>query len=418
MLLLLTVSAWSVSGIKAQADDLVWTITPGVGHDRFTETFYLDDSTSVSIDSLERIKLTEDGLRESYASLGLGVQKGHWRFTTTHYATNAAWRNISYGQGRWTAGRLRTDVYGRFEWKGIDNEDSLSSAYTFYRIDVKPRFRLNRNWWALFRGDWQEADYRQNSSYTVDYHRLRGQAGVQYFGDDLELIEIAAGLAHRTVPDSSLLNYNEAFINCDATGWYVGRWRLGADLSYANRSYNRDTAGDDHERWSVYARGDLDWYEHWRVYWFGEWQYWNYAVEDAAIYDVTDWRIEGSARARFGWQWEAGGILEWRTEQPVGTAAEGNEYQQWAAGPILSWNSSILVWSETSLRIGSRDYSAASLIYDDYTFWEVSAQLDVTLDAGPYLSVVANYLSETHDDPVRDTDQLYLSASLRFPIQP
>ena len=71
-----------ISGIDARADDLIWTITPGIGHDRFTETFYLDDSTSVSIDSLERIKLTEDGLRESYASLGLGVQKGHWQFTT------------------------------------------------------------------------------------------------------------------------------------------------------------------------------------------------------------------------------------------------------------------------------------------------------------------------------------------------
>ena len=58
VLLLAAVCISMISGIDARADDLIWTITPGIGHDRFTETFYLDDSTSVSIDSLERIKLT------------------------------------------------------------------------------------------------------------------------------------------------------------------------------------------------------------------------------------------------------------------------------------------------------------------------------------------------------------------------
>lgn len=401
------------------ADNLTLTITPGIGHDRFTETFYLDDSTSVSADSLARIKTTEDGLRETYVSLGLGLQKGHWQVASTHYATDAAWRNISYGQGRITSGRLRTDVYGRLEWKGTDGEDSLASAYTFYRIDVKPRLRLNDNWWAVIRGDWQQADYKQNSPYTADYHRERARAGIQYVGDQLQFLDFSAGAAHRAVPDSSRLDYNETCLNCDATGWYVGHWRVGAEFAFADRAFDTGSGGDDHQRWSMYARGDLDWYARWRVYWFGEWQYWNYAFEDASVYDVTDWRVEGSARARFaGDQWEAGGILEWRTEQPVGTVAEGNEYQQWAAGPIVSWNPSVYVWSEAGLRVGSRDYSSASLIYDDYSFWEVNAQVDMALAAGPDISLVVSYLNEMYDDPLRDTDQLYLSASLRLPFQP
>jgi hypothetical protein len=78
----------------------------------------------------------------------------------------------------------------------------------------------------------------------------------------------------------------------------------------------------------------------------------------------------------------------------------------------------VFVWSEISHRIGSRDYSSASLIYDDYTFWEVTAQVDLALSTGPDVSVVVSYLSETHDDPVRDTDQLYLSAALRVPFRP
>jgi hypothetical protein len=369
----------------------------------------LDDSTSVSADSLVRIKTTEDGLRESYGSLGLGLRQGHWRFTTTHYATDAAWRNISYGQGRWTTG---------LEWKGTDDEDSLASAYTFYRIDVKPRFRLNDHWWAVSKGDWQQANYKQDNPYTVDYHRLRGRAGVQSIDDRLQVFDVSAGLAHRTVPDSSRLVYDEIFFNLDASGWYIGRWRVGAEFVYADRAYNTGSDGDDHQRWSAYVRGDLDWSRHWRIYWFGEWQYWDYAIEDAAVYDVTDWRVEGSARAKFAGQWEVGGVLDWRTEQPSGKIAADNEYHQWAAGPIVSWNPTVFVWSEITHRIGARDYSSASLIYDDYTFWEVSAQVDMALSTGPNVSVVVSYLSETHDDPVRDTDQLYLSASLRMPFRP
>ena len=402
----------------ARGEDFTVTLTPGIGHDRFTETFYLDDSTSVSADSLKRIKTTEDGLRESYGSLGAGLTYGSWRLQTTHYATDAASRNISFGHGRWTAGRLRTDITGRFEWKGTDDEDSLASAYTFYRVDVKPRYNLSDRWWLVLRGDWQRADYQANNPYTVDYHRLRGRAGVEFFGERLETVGASIGLARRTVPDSSRLNYDEVFVNLDAYGWYLGRWRLGGAFAFADRGFDTPDAGNDHRRWSASVRGDLDRSRNWRFSWFSEWQYWDYASDDAAIYDVHSWRLEGSARARFIRQWEIGGLLEWRLEKPSGTVASENEYNQWAAGPIVTWNPNPYVFGELTQRIGYRDYAAASLIYDNYTFWELTAQLDLSLSTGPEVNVTVSYLSETHDDPLRDIDQLYLSLALRVALTP
>ena len=52
-LIILAVSSFVCGGAAAQGT--AFTITPGIGHDRFTETFFLEDSTSVTLDSLERI---------------------------------------------------------------------------------------------------------------------------------------------------------------------------------------------------------------------------------------------------------------------------------------------------------------------------------------------------------------------------
>jgi hypothetical protein len=402
----------------ALADGVSFTLTPGAGHDRFTETFYLDDSSAVSLDSLARIKQTEDGLRESYGSLGLGVDYADWHLTSTTYATDAAWRSISYAAGRWMAGRWRTDVSGRLEWKGIDSDDSLATAYTYYRVDVKPRYQLNDTWSAVMRADWENTDYNRNNSYTVDYHRLRAQAGMTFLGDALQHADAYVGIAQRTAPDSAQLNYTEAFVRLDAGGWYWGQWRFSGDCSFADRDYDAPADEDDHRRWSLRARGSLDWTDLWRFSVLGEWQLWDYVAESEAVYDVSDWRFEGSARARLVDEWEFGGLVEARFENPTGTFAEDNAYQQWGAGPILFWNPSWRVWCEVLQRIGYRNYDAASLIYDDYTFWELSGQFDLALSAGPNISVTASYISESHEDPLRDFDQLYLSLALRIPIQP
>ena len=402
----------------ACSEEFIFTLTPGVGHDRFTETFYLDDTASVSADSLARIRTTEDGLRETYGSLGAGLRHGYWQLTTTHYATNAAGRNISYGQGRWTTGRLRTDVSGRFEWKGTDDEDSLASAYTFYRIDIKPRYRIRDQWWLTFRSDWQAADYKQNNTYTVDYHRLRGRAGIEFLSKELQTLDLWIGAARQTVPDSSRLDYDETFLNLDATGWSLGGWRADAELAFTDRAYIKSVDGDDHQRWAGYMRAAFDGLRHWRLTWTGEWQYWDYAREDEALYDVADWRVEGSARAMFAGQWEAGGLIEWRHEQPTGDTGAENEYQQWAVGPIVVWNPSVFVWNEIILRVGYRGYPATSLIYDDYSFWELSVQFDGSIGSGPEVNIMASYLSERHDDSLRDIGQLYLSAIMRITIQP
>lgn len=402
----------------AAAQGVEWTITPGAGHDRFTETFYLDDTTSIQSDSLKQIKLTEDALRESYGSLGIGAQQGRWSLETTAYATDAAWRDISVLRGRFGTRQFYLDVNSRLEWKGVDSDDSLASAYTYWRSELRPRYRLNDRWQTDLRAEWETADYNRRNSYTVDYHRYRLQAGLAYLGAMLQSVDLAVGVANRGVPDSARLAYEEVYLRTNAYGLYLGDWRFSASGSMASRSYQNDPDGNDHRRYFVDLRTDLDWSALWRAYASVEWQRWDYITEDETTYDVDDWLARASARAIFADQWELGGLMEFRYERPSSAATLANEYVQWGAGPVIEWRPGTAFWIEITHEIGYRDYDATSLVYDDYSFWESGLQADLFLSSGPNANVSISYLRESHDDTSRDIDQLYLSLGVRFPIKP
>lgn len=400
----------------SSASALDFIVTPGIGHDQFTETFYIDDTSSVSIDSLERIRQTENALLESYGSVGLGLTMDRWQLESTVYGTDAVWRNISYLRGRVQSGRWSAAINSRLEWKDIDRDDSLASAYTFTRTDIKPEFRIDDHWRISVRGDWEIADYRRETAYTVDYTRFRAETGLQYFGNLLESIDLRVGVATRDVADSILMNYSEFYLRSDAFGWYVGNWRVAGSMSFADRRYDNDPDGNDHRRYYLELRTDYDWSAFWRLYATVDWQRWDYTSGSAILYDLDDWRAVASARAILADKWELGGTMEFRLENPLESTGDGNGYVQWGAGPVIEWRPSLTFWAELYNLIGYRDYETGSLIYDDYSFWELAVRADIYLPSGPNAQVAVSYLRESHDDPLRDHDQLYLSASLRYPL--
>ena len=344
-IVVLIVALWSANSAATGID---FTVTPGLGHDQFTETFYIDDSNSVQLDSLERIKKTEDALQESYSAMGLGIRTGAWNLESTVYATDAVWRNISYLRGRISSGRLSARINSRLEWKSIDRDDPLASAYTFFRTDIKPQYRLNDRWRAHVRADWENADYRRNTSYTYDYTRLRTEMGMEYLGPMLQSIDLRVGIVARNVRDSSLLDYNEYFIRSDAFGWYAGNWRVSGSMSLTNRQYRNDTDGSDHRRYYLDMRADYDWSAFWRLYTTVEWQRWDYTSESTVLYDLDNWRGRASARAILAETWEFGGTMEFRMERPLADGSSENGYVQWGAGPVVEWRPS-LVFSTSSM---------------------------------------------------------------------
>jgi len=400
----------------APAQSASVVITPGIGHDRFTETFFLDDSTSVSLDSLERIKKTQSDLQESYASLGLGLESKRWRLDNTVYATNKVWRNIANGHGRWSAGKWKTDLNGRLEWKGKSRGDTSAAAFTYARIDVIPRWRWNEQWSLLLAGDWELTDYLRNTSYTYDYNRVRLQTGVEYFGDRLENLEARIGLARRTVSDSSQLGYTEDFLRLEASGWQFGRWRLESGFSFAVRDFKAPDNADDYSRWATSTNIGYDWSPRWRVTLQAAWQYWDYRQPDEFSFNVHDIRTEGAVRFNFDDVWEIGAAIELRAERAVQDSLAVNDYDQWALGPRLVWNSGSAFWSEIAPRAGYRNYATVSIVYDDYSFWEIMWQADLLGPLGTTVSATITYLSERHADRTRDSAYLYISAALRFPI--
>ncbi len=405
-----------LGNMTVHAQGLDVTLTPGLGHDQFTETFYIDDTTSVSSDSLARIRRTEDALRESFGSMGVDLSLNRWELTSTTYTTNTAWRNISAMRGRFQIGRLATRVSSRLEWKGIDRDDSLASAYTFFQTTLKPEYRLDQHWRVHLRGVWEDADYRRESPYTVDYTRFRTETGLQFFGDLLESIDLRIGFANREVPDSTQLNYLEYYLRSDAFGWYIGNWRVAGSMSFADRRYVNDPEGNDHRRYSLELRTDYDWSAFWRLYATADWQRWDYTNASTLLYDVDDWRAVASARAVLAETWELGGTMEFRLENPLGGKGNENGYVQWGAGPVIEWRPSSSFWAELLNQLGYRDYESGSLIYDDYSFWELAIRMDFYLASGPNAQVAVSYLRESHDDPLRDHEQLYLSAGVRFPM--
>jgi len=405
------------TGGRAGAQPSPVTITPGLGHDRFTETFFLDDSSSINPDSLERIRKTQSDLQETYASMRLGLEFERWRLDNTVYATNKAWRSIANGHGRWSAGRWRTDFDGRLEWKGRSRSDSSAAAYTWARVGITPRWQWNENWSLVLAGDWELTDYRRNTSYTYDYNRLRAQAGLGYFGPQMEYLDVRIGVAHRTVPDSSEQGYTEDFLRLDAYGWRFGRWRVEGEFSVVIRDFGTPEDENDYSRWSVSTGIDYDWSPRWRTSVQTSWQCWDYRQPDELNYSLHDIRAEGGVRCRFNDVWETGAVVELRLERAVQDSLSENDYRQWAAGPRLVWNSGAAIWSELAPRAGYRDYAARSTIYDDYTFWEFIWQADMLCPARTTASATITYSSERHADRSRDADYLYVSVALRFPIR-
>lgn len=411
--MLVSLLAWA----EGNAQPLRLEITPGIGHDRFTETFFLDDSTSVSPDSLEQIKKTQSDLQESYASLGLAGSTKNWRIENTVYATNKAWRDIANGHGRWAGGKWKTDFDGRLEWKGRTRGDTAAASYTYARLSATPQLRISDVWSLVSAGDWEMTDYLRNTSYTYGYNRLRGQIGASYFGDLMQSLDARIGISRRAVPDSSELGYTEGFLRLDASGWQMGRWRLEGDFSFANREYQAAGDESDYHRWSAGAGVDYDWSKRWRTSLQSSWQYWDYRLPDEINFSLHDVRSEGSVRLSLSDQWETGAAVEVRLERAVDDSLSSNNYVQWAAGPRIVWNSGLTVWSELTPRLGHRSYADGSSVYDDYSFWDLLLQADAAGPAGSTASATITYSSERHADRSRDAAYLYLALSLRFPIK-
>lgn len=395
-----------------------FVLTPGIGHDRFTEMYFLEDSSAIHPDSLERIKRTEDGLRETYLSLGAAVEAGQWRIETTQYATDAAWRNISDAWNRWQSRGFRLDGRGRLEWKGKDNSDTLASSYTLARLEARPRQRISGGWSAVGGADWESVTYHTDNPYTVDYARLRGQVGVEFVGDMLEFADVRVGIAARSVPDSIRLEYTERFVRVGAAGWRTGPAVWSGDFQFTDREYDPVGRIDDHQRWWTAIRADYYVGLEWRIAGIAEWQYWNYEEGGLLKSDFTNWRVGGGCHFQPSSLWEIGGEIELRLEKTGNGEALGSDYSQWRTGPVIRWTPTPAVWLEGLPRVGHRSYASDATLYDSYSFWEIAAQGDFLLRSGPSASLLVSFISESHEDPARDIDQIYVSLVARYPIRP
>lgn len=406
-----------LSPTTAHSEDGPWIVVPGLGHDQFEQTFLLEDTASFDPDSLRTLSRTIEDLKESYASLELGYDRGRSRISNTVYATDAAWRNVTEARGRYRTGRLIVDGTARLEWKGDDERDSLSSSYFVTRLAATPRLELSDHWDVFIRGDWESTDYDVGSIYGLDYTRSRARAGLRYSGERLESIELSGGVTDRAVSDSLRLSYEEKWLGLAAFYWSFGATQWSATLDFAQREYDADAAERDHDRatieiearWSITPKLEI------RAIW--EVERWDYLTDSDVYYDFTSGRIEGSFKYRLDDQWQVGLDARTRWEKAGSSTSDEDDYGEFGAGPSVSWWPNDRIWLETASRWGERSYDNVSLIYDDFRFVQLEMRGDASLGSHFTVTMSISLEKENHNDPSRDSEYRYGSLAIRFPFR-
>lgn len=394
-----------------------WTITPGIGHDQFEQSYFLEDTLAIGPDSLRTMERTIEELKESYASVEAAYARGATLLSNTFYATDAASRNVTLVRARLRRDTFRCDVNGRLEWKGEDDRDSLSSSYIVGQFSATPRVEVNDHWSVFARADFERTNYNVSTPYGLDYDRIRGRLGVRYDGMFLELIELALGRTTRDVTDSARLSYDEDWVQVDASYWEWGTTTWSAVVSYRERAYEEDDISRNQSRIAVELSPRWQIEEKVRLDGVGSWEYWDYALDSGAYFDFSSGEVEAILRYAVVENWEIAFEGRSRWERAASEPFDDDDYSDFAAGPSASWRPKELIWIEVASLWGRRGFNESSTIYDDYGFLELDVRLDASLGSRMTLSASASYEQENHDDPSRDADYFYGSFALRLPIR-
>lgn len=414
-ILFVVIALSPIANLSAQSGP--WTITPGIGHDQFEQSYFLEDTLALDPDSLRTLERIIEELKESYASVEAAYARGSTLLSNTFYATDAASRNVTLARARLRKDTFRFDVNGRLEWKGEDDRDSLSSSYVVGQFSATPRVEVSDHWSVFARGDYERTDYNVSTAYGLDYDRVRGRLGVRYDGAFLESIELTLGRTTRDVTDSARLSYDEAWIQVDASYWEWGTTTWSAVVSYRERAYDEDDISRNHRRVAVELSPRWQIREKLRLDGLLSWEYWDYASDSGAYFDFSSGEVETSVRYELAEEWEIALIGRSRWERAATEPFGEDDFSDIAVGPTVNWRPKELIWIELGGLWGKRGYDQASTVYDDYGFVELDVRLDASLGSRMTLSASASYEQENHDDPSRDADYFYGSFALRFPIR-
>ncbi len=404
-----------IANLSAQVGP--WTITPGIGHDQFEQTYFLEDTLALDPDSLRALERTIEELKESYASVEAAYARGSTMISNTFYATDAASRNVTLARARLRKDTFRFDVNGRLEWKGEDDRDSLSSSYVVGLFSATPRVEVSDHWSVFARADLERTDYNFSTPYGLDYDRVRGRLGVRYDGTVLQSIEVTLGRTTRDVTDSARLSYDEDWVQVDASYWEWGTTTWSAVVSYRDRAYEEDDISRNHSRIAAELSPRWQIREKLRLDGLLCWEYWDYALDSGIYFDFNSGEVETILRYELAEEWEFSLNGRSRWESAATEPFDEDNYSDWAAGPSASWRPNELVWIEVGSLWGKRSFNDSSTIYDNYGFLELDVRLDASLDSRMTLSASASYEQENHDDPSHDADYFYGSFALRFPIR-
>jgi hypothetical protein len=418
------IGIWIVFALAAlfHASDLSaqgasWTITPGVGHDQFEQSYFLEDTLGIDPDSLRALERTIEELKESYASVEAAYARGSTFLSNTFYATDAAARNVTLARARLRRNAVRFDLNGRLEWKGEDDRDSLSSSYLVGQFSATPRLEVSDHWSLLARADYEQTDYEVSSPYGQDYDRIRGRLGVRYDGAFLESLELTLGRTTRDVSDSARLSYDEDWVQVDASYWEWGTTTWSAVVSYRDRAYEEDGISRNHNRIAVEVSPRWQIGEKLRFDGLLSWEYWDYASDSGAYFDFSSGEVEPFLRYAASEEWEIAIGVRSRWESATTEPFNEDNFSDFGVGPSVTWRPKPLIWVEAGGLWGNRRYNELSTIYDDYGFVELDVRLDAAMGSHMTLSASASYEQENHDDPTRDADYFYGSFALRFPFR-
>jgi hypothetical protein len=405
--------------VDAAGQEDGFSSTFSLGFDSFSEKYSIEDADTLDYSNELRSAV---GLAYGRRWGGTGAAQdagyGTSRFEVKDVLTvsDAAVRN------RWNMGldlaagaNHQVSLANELTNKRFNSGDelNLSSDYVQELARVLYRTRLSDILAINLRDRFELVDFSQEDAYEMDYRRNEAGAGLSIEPGVDASLDFAYALSHRTVPDSSAIDYREHDFRVD--WWQVFGFRTSVEVKgeVERRRYEDELIrpgyftflGDGHlevrvtDRFAMRLREEIESSD--------------YDAQSEVYYDRVLQRAGVEARFNVTSELELG--LEPRYTLLRGADESIEDYDELSVVLAGDWIRFNRLWLTSSVEYGRRVYAAQVVdagVFSDYTFFRTNVFSTVELGRGTVWNLYLSHEPERHVNDNDDTTTALFSTDL------
>jgi hypothetical protein len=388
----------------------------GLGYDFVSQEYFLDSvrhtgSDSALISTLLKKDYLDDKKGLAYFKYDPHL-KGKYMLEGGWEQTPEVFRGIGNGHILVAGDKNRLEASGHFEakrrFKGIPDIGEELTAWDG-RISLARKF--SKSLQVKARGFGETINFDSTGSLIFDYHRWRGDVGIDFFTPNYSNFYLICGAERRDVPDSTDLGYNAVRGVVGFMGYFLGS-DLSTEFSLESKKFGGSQNPNDYSLYSFYSNSRIPLGQ---VYYFKpdiSLDYFNYRNDQAVNFDYLLGRGTLAVGRELGNVSLYGGPrLELLS---VYSAISGENYLEYGLAVNLDYYLTRKLFLLFENQIGRRSYENAASFYTSFNFERLS--LIGNLKVWRYLTFDILFSGEwewhtVHSD---DTRLFLLSTSLTY----